>query len=154
MRILQTTTLIVLTALFAGLSICEPSYLSSNKFLDEFVNQQYINILAVIVTVSLVSVIQIHLEYSRVERRFKTRVFGDSRRTVNVGALILTGLLVAAFIISFMKADLSSTPVAISLLHGAALLTVLTAIFIMYDFVRIVYVLASEEPIEEGESDK
>jgi cobalamin biosynthesis protein CobD/CbiB len=134
--------------MFVAISVCEPTVLSGNKFLDDFVNHEYINVLAVIVTVSLVSVVQIHLEYSRVERRFKTRIFGDARRTVNAGALWLTGLLIGSFVLSFFRASFIDNPVFVSMIHGAALLTVLTAIYIMYDFVRVVFALASEEPLE------
>jgi hypothetical protein len=152
-RVLPIITLIVFAALFVGLAVCSPSTLAQNKFLDEFVNHEYINVLAVIVTVSLVSVTQIHLEYSRIERRFKTRVFQDARRTVNLGALLLTSMLVLAFVISFVRAEVSEDLLMLSIVHGAALLTVLTSVFIMYDLVRVVYVLAADEPIEDEAED-
>ena len=44
--------------------------------------------------------------------------------------------------------------VFLSLVHSSALLTVVTAVFIMYDLVRVVYVLASDEPIGEDEDAK
>lgn len=153
MRILPFVTLLVLAALFTLIAACEPAILAKNQFLNDFVNHEYINVLAVIVTVSLVSVTQIHLEYSRIERRFKTRVFQDARSTVNTGALWLTSLFVFSFVLSFGRAAMSNNDVVISLIHGMALLTILCAIFIMYDFVRIVYVLATDEPIE-GSDDK
>ncbi|MGR3660753.1 MAG: hypothetical protein ACU0CA_06120 [Paracoccaceae bacterium] len=125
--------------------------MAKNKFLIEFVNHEYVNVLSVIVTVSLVSVTQIHLEYSRIERRFRQRVFQDARRTVNIGALLLTGMLLLAFVISFIRAEVSDNNTSLSLVHGAALLTIVTAVFIMYDLVRVVYVLAADEPIDENE---
>lgn len=153
MRPLQFISLLVLAGLFVGVSICDPKLLAGNGFLDGFVNHEYINVLAVIVTVSLVSVTQIHLEYSRIERRFDVRVFEEARATINLGALLLTGMLLLAFIISFVRAlpIVSENDVFLSLVHSSALLTVVTAVFIMYDLVRVVYVLASDEPIGEDE---
>jgi len=155
-RPLQFISLIVLAGLFVGVSICDPKLLARNGFLDEFVNHEYINVLAVIVTVSLVSVTQIHLEYSRIERRFDVRVFAEARRTINLGALLLTGMLLLAFVISFVRAltMVNENDVFLSLVHSSALLTVVTAVFIMYDLVRVVYVLASDEPIGEDEDAK
>lgn len=151
MRIVPFISLLVLAALFVGLSVCAPSFLATNQFLDEFVNHEYINVLAVIVTVSLVSVTQIHLEYSRIERRFKIRVFQDARRTVNIGAMLLTSMLLLAFVISIVRAAVGGDEQMLSLVHGAALLTVATSVFIMYDLVRVVYVLAADEPFDEEE---
>lgn len=153
MRPVQFISLLIFGALLVAVSVCSPDTLAKNQFLDEFVNHEYINVLAVIVTVSLVSVTQIHLEYSRIERRFDIRVFAEARRTINLGALILTSMLLLAFLVSFVRAEVVADPVQLSLAHGASLLTVLTAVFIMYDLVRTVYVLAAEEPIGEDDQE-
>lgn len=153
MRPVQFISLLIFAALLVAVSICSPETLSKNQFLDEFVNHEYINVIAVIVTVSLVSVTQIHLEYSRIERRFDVRVFGEARGTINLGALILTSMLLLAFLISFVRAEVSTDLVQLSLTHGAALLTILASVFIMYDLVRTVYVLAAEEPIGDDEQE-
>jgi hypothetical protein len=105
--------------------------LAENQFLVDFVNHEYINVLAVIVTVSMVSVVQIHLEYTRIERRFKMKVFGYARRTVNSSAAILVFLLAFAFVVSFMRAQVS-----VSIAHTVALLTILEALFIMFSWVE------------------
>lgn len=148
MRRLPIITLIVSLAAGVAISICKPEFLAENRFLEGFVNHEYINVLAVIVTVSMVSVVQIHLEYTRIERRFKVKVFGDARRAVNSSALILTGMLALAFAISFVRAQVGDEKVAVSIVHTIALLTILEAIFIMYDLVDTVCTMAEEEPID------
>ena len=153
MRPLQTATILILSALFIALSVCTPELLSKNLFLKDFVNHEYINVLSVIVTVSLVSVTQIHLEYSRLERRFIVKVFEEARKTINLGALLLTSMLVLSFVISFIRAELIHSPVSVSLVHSISLITVLICVFVMYDLVRTVYVLASDEPVDEEESE-
>lgn len=154
MRKVPLISLVFFLAASLAVSGSNPSIMAHNKFLVDFVNHEYINILAVIVTVSLVSVVQIHLEYTRVERRFKLRVFQDARRAVNLSALILVSLLIFGFIISFLRAQFDDD-MSKSIIHCLALLTVLEAIFVMYDLVKTVYALASDEPIEgdEGSDD-
>jgi hypothetical protein len=111
--------------------------LAENQFLVDFVNHEYINVLAVIVTVSMVSVVQIHLEYTRIERHFKMKVFGYARRTVNSSAAILVFLLAFAFVVSFMRAQVSDDLVSVSMAHTIALLTILEGMFIMLSVGRV-----------------
>lgn len=147
MRKLPSITLIVLAGVFTVFSICKPELLAKNKFLIEFVNYNYVSILTVIVTVSLVSITQINLEYSRIERRFKKRVFERPRRTLNLSAFLLVSLLLLAFLLAFLRAQFSTFDVATSFIHGIAILTVFEVVFIMYDLIRTVYALAADEPV-------
>lgn len=147
MRKLPSITLIVLAGVFTVFSICKPELLAKNKFLIEFVNYNYVSILTVIVTVSLVSITQINLEYSRIERRFKKRVFEGPRSTLNLSAFLLISLLLLAFLLAFLRAQFSTFDVATSFIHGTAILTVFEVVFIMYDLIRTVYALAAEEPV-------
>lgn len=143
----------IITAVFclAGvtISIVRPKFLSDNKFLSDFINHEYINILAVIVTVSMVSVVQLHLEYTRIERRFKAKVFQLPRKAINDAALLLTSLLVFAFILSFLRASFTGIDTFVSVIFTLALATILEAIFAMYGLVQTACVLAEDEPIED-----
>jgi len=147
MRKVPLTFLIVCGGVFSVLSMCRPELLSQNRFLVDFVNHNFVSVLAVIVTVSLVSITQINLEYSRIERRFKQRVFEKPRRTLNLGAFILTTSLFLGFGLSFLRAEFSSNDVAVSFIHSVCLLIVFEVVFIMYDLIRTVYALASDEPL-------
>lgn len=147
MRKLPSITLIVLAGIFTVFSVCKPKLLAENKFLIEFVNYNYVSILTVIVTVSLVSITQINLEYSRVERRFKKKVFDNPRKTLNLSAFLLVSLLLLAFLLAFLRAQFSAFDVATSFIHGIAILTIFEVVFIMYDLIRTVYALAADEPV-------
>lgn len=131
-----------------AVSVGWPDFFAKNQFLIDFVNHEYINVVAVLVTVSMVSVVQIHLEYTRIERRFKLRVFGDARRSVNQSAIVLSSMLALAFVLSFFRADFMDHDVTISLIHIAALMTVMECIFIMYDLVQTVCTMAEMEPVD------
>lgn len=149
MRERQAIALIVSAVGGLAVSISWPSFFAENQFLEDFVNHEYINVLAVLVTVSMVSVVQIHLEYTRIERRFRMRVFGKARRAVNTSAFVLSSMLIAAFVLSFFRADLAENTTLISIIHVAALMTIMECVFIMYDLVQTVCTMAEEEPINE-----
>lgn len=151
MRLLPSVALVVCTGVFTALSVCDPALLGRNKFLVDFVNHNYVSILVVIVTVSLVSITQINLEYSRVERRFRVKVFEKPRRSLNVGAFILVAILIIGMVLAFLRAQFETTLVAVSFIHSIAILTILEVIFIMYDLIRTVYALASDEPVDGDE---
>ena len=149
MREKQSLSLVIFAVAGCAVSIGLPEFFAENKFLVDFVNHEYINVLAVLVTVSMVSVVQIHLEYTRIERRFKIRVFKEARSAVNTSAFVLASLLVASFVLSFVRAEFHNNIVAVSIVHVLALLTMIEGIFIMHDLVSTACTMAEEEPIEE-----
>lgn len=130
------------------ISIVRPEFLSGNDFLKEFVNHEYINVLSVMVTVSLVSIVQIHLEYMRIERRYKGKFFAIARRGVTLSGLILVAMLLFAFPLSFAKAHMAEDATATSIIYTLALLTIAESILIMYGLIRTVGVIAEEEPVD------
>lgn len=133
-----------------SISICKPAFFSENAFLDQFVNHEFINLMAVIVTVSLVSVVQLHMEYTRIERKFKQRAFEKSRRTVNANGVILIALFVFSFIISFIKGmpEVEGNLQIQSMVHVVALAAILECVWIMYELIRTAYTIARTEPID------
>ncbi len=153
MRSTQIISLALLLISGVTIAICKPAFLSGNSFLVGFVNHEFINVLAVMVTVSLVSVVQIHLEYTRIERRFQKRVFSVARSKVNSSALILTSLMIFAFPVSFLRSEFDGNATALSIVFIVSLMCVLEAIFIMYDLIQTVCVMATEEPLGDTKND-
>jgi len=150
MRWTQIISHVLVLAGGLTVSISRPGFFSGNEFLVNFVNHEFINVLAVMVTVSLVSVVQIHLEYTRIERRFKKRVFSVARSKVNLSALILIALMILAFPISFLKSEFEGCDAALSIIFVISLMCILEAIFIMYDLIQTVCIMATEEPLDEA----
>ena len=149
MRERQALTMVLTGVAGIAVSVSWPTLFAKNKFLLDFVTHEYVNVLAVLVTVSMVSVVQIHLEYTRIERRFKMRVFNEARKAVNLSAVVLVTILAASFLLSFLRAEVADNDFWTSIIHIAALMTILEGIFIMYDLVSTVCVMAEEEPIDE-----
>lgn len=147
MRRIPIIALIVMAGVFTLFSVFKPELMAKNQFLVDFVNYNYVNLLAVIATVSLVSVTQISLEYTRIERRFKQRVFDVPRKSLNISAFLLVAILCAGFLLSFLRAQFIQNDVATSFVHALAILSVLEVVFIMFDLVKTVHALAAEEPV-------
>ena len=156
MRYVALICLAILGGVFASATICAPQVIGRNPFLVSFVGAEFVSVLIVIVTVSLVSVTQIHLEYSRIERNFHLRVFGEARREVNLAAILLVAFLFLGIPLGMIKSAYSDEVTLQSAFHSIALMILASAILVMYDLVRTVYVLAAKEPIanEDDEEDR
>lgn len=147
MRKVPLIFLIVVAGVLSTISIFQPELLSRNQFLIDFVNHNFVSVLTVVVTVTLVSITQVHLEYTRIERRFRERVFDKPRRTLNLGTFILCTALFLGFLLAYLRAQFQGNDVAVAFLHTLCLLIIFEVIFIMYDIIRTVYSLASDEPL-------
>ena len=134
-------------------SLCRPNALREHDFLSSFTKSQFIQTVAILVTVSLVNVLQIHLEYTRIERRFKKRVFVDCRRSVNLSATILIAALAFSIFLSVAYEFAYTTPFWSSIFHGLTILTIFQCLFIMYDLVQTATTLAEDEPLENPKED-
>lgn len=68
---IKIVTLIVLAGVIIGMITCHPEWLAENEFIDSFVGADVLSLMAVILTVTLASVANIHLALNRiVAKRF------------------------------------------------------------------------------------
>ncbi len=147
MKTAFTTIQFFLGVVFLITSICRPSIFGNNKFLTSFVEGQLIQVVSVLVTVSLVNALQVHLEYTRIERKHKTRVFEESRKAVSLAVFLLISAFILSFVLSIVYPLLKDFPIWVSIFHCAAILLVLECIFIMYDLIETAVTLAKKQPI-------
>lgn len=133
----------------ASIAIFRPDFFAENKLLDDFVNHEFINLMAIVVTVSLVSVVHLHMEYTRIERKVQKRAFEGSRRSVNKNGVILIVLFALSFIISFIKGmpQIKCSLELKSIIHVIAMLSVFECVWIMYELIRTAYTIAKKEPL-------
>lgn len=141
--------LIALTVL-AGILVCasltDSELLAKNDFLIGFFNHNFVSIIAVIVTVNLVTISQIILELSRIERRFNKKVFTDARRSLHLSAAILIILLFASFLLMFLAARFASESSIVSFIYSFGILAIAEALFIMYELIKTISTISEEEP--------
>lgn len=135
-----------LTLLFCALSmtvisVVEPQYLSdSNKFLKNFINHEFLNILGVILAITLASVANIHLAFNRIEERYnKKNALVKSRNNLKKSAYWLIVLFVVGAIIVFVKPIACVSQVSAALFNSAALVVLIWHILILVTLTELVF---------------
>jgi uncharacterized membrane protein YidH (DUF202 family) len=130
----------VVIATLAMASVCRPYYLSDdgNAFFKAFVNQELLSFLGVVVTITLASAANLHLELNKLEERCE-ECFPEARQALRMSAYSLLVLFTVAFILVMAKptmapnqhwsAALNSTVVVIVLFNLAVLADLTMAVF-------------------------
>lgn len=139
-RIISILILICLmTALAAG-SVFQPYWLSDcgNSFLRDFVDQELLSFLGVIVTITLASAANMHLEFNRLQLA-TNEGFQEARSAVRAYAILLLVLFAGAFALVILKplfgsglqssAGFNSVAIVIVVLNIMALADLTLAIF-------------------------
>lgn len=127
------------------LSLTAPAVLSDkNSFLKGFVNQELLGFLGVVVTITLASAANLHLELNKLEEQIKKRVFNETRNAVKMSAYSLIKMLLLALVIVVSKPLIVITDdylISSSFLNGAALLIVFANILILADLMQTAFKL-------------
>lgn len=144
-------TLIALTAVLISASICAPYYLSDdgNSFFKGFVTWELLSFLGVVVTITLASAANLHLELNKLEERTRES-FKEARVAVRQSASSLLALFVAAFVLVMVKPTLAS-PHWNAGVNAVAILIVLFNLAVLTDLTMAVFRIpamgtSSEEP--------
>tara|TARA_B100001939_G_C16651448_1_gene491961 strand:- start:124 stop:585 length:462 start_codon:yes stop_codon:yes gene_type:complete len=138
-------TFISSIAVWIILSLSAPWVLSDeNGFLKGFVNHEFLNFLGVVVTITLASTANLHLELNKFEERVKKRIFVNTRNSVKRSAYwMISMLLIALLLVVSKPLIVSVTPslIASSLLNGGALLIILFNVLILIDLCQTAFKL-------------
>jgi hypothetical protein len=138
MKIVFAVIVVVLCGVVVSVSVCDPLLLPHNKFLTDFIENQILNILAVIMTISITSIATIHIWFNELEDKHKKRVFGEARRQVNQSAFVLIGLFVAETVLLIVRSFLDANPIAVSICDGLAMIILLCSVFTLADLMGVV----------------
>jgi len=128
------------------LSIDQPWVLGTNNtLLNSFVDGQFLGFMGVVVTITLASAANIHIELNKIETSVGTRIFIKTRQKVKLSAFSLIWALTASIVILVCKPFMSASAVGASLANGAALLVVLICILILVDLTKLAFNI---EPVD------
>lgn len=136
------------------ISVIQPGYLSdTNTFLKNFINENILNVLGVILAITLASVANIHLAFNRIEERYQ-KVNGLQRSRANLvkSAYWLIGIFCAACVIVVVKPLGSDTPVRQAMFNSAALLMLIWHMLILISLTQLVFRIGPEEPNEQDKT--
>lgn len=152
MKSTQMISIICLVSIGLIISVCKPTLFSQDKFLNEFVSQQLIPVTTVLVTVSLVNVLKLHLEYTRVERTFGVKVFDKARRRVTQAAIELLLLICFSVIVAFLNSLIQMQTIK-SAINFLSIIILVECLFVMFELIRTAILLAEEEPITQPKAE-
>ncbi len=137
--------MIISTAVCFILSLCCPWVLSdNNNFLKNFVNHEMLSFLGVVVTITLASAANLHLELNKFEEKVNENVFHKTRDSIKKSAYWLLSFLSLAIVLVIAKPLLCGSVIATSLINGAALLIILFNILTLVDLTNTVFALGPQ----------
>jgi uncharacterized membrane protein YbhN (UPF0104 family) len=138
-KTLAWVTLIALTTVLISVSICAPYYLSDdgNAFFKGFVTWKLLSFLGVVVTITLASADNLHLELNKFEER-SNESFIEARAAVRQCAYALLFLFAAAFVLVIVKPTLEGQHLNASI-NSAAILIVLFNLAVLTDLTMAVF---------------
>lgn len=138
-------TLIAFALFFAVTSLCQPHIFANNTFLIGFINHEVLALLAVILTVTLASVANIHLTMNRlISSRFYNNPVMISagkevKKELRENCWILFWGFFAAVVILVIKGSAPETDVSHSILNTLVLWILVLYILCMYDVYQVVF---------------
>ena len=143
-RILTILALIILTIGIGLVSCLRPDWLSDhNAFLKDFMNHELLAVLGVIVTITLASAANLHLEFNRLEDAFG-EAFEDARKATKSYAYMLISLFVLALALVVIK-PIAATNVHIeALFNGAGILIISLNILALLDLTIAVFEISPD----------
>lgn len=147
-RGLSYTVLFVSAVGLTVISVVKPSFLSdANGFLKNFINENLLNMLGVILAITLASVANIHLAFNRIEERYeKPDGLTKSRTNLKKAAYWLIGIFVVGCIIVAVKPLAASTEVGQAIFNSAALLMLIWHVLILISLTELVFKIGPETP--------
>lgn len=148
-RILAILGLIILTTGMVAISCSHPEWLSDkNVFLKGFVNHELLAVLGVIVTITLASAANLHLELNRLENS-TGEAFQEARKATKAYAYLLIFLFTAALVIVVLKPLVASTTSMQSIFNGAAILIVVLNILSLVDLTGAVFAIPADRNLKQ-----
>jgi magnesium-transporting ATPase (P-type) len=135
--------LIVSMAIVICCAISAPTLLNDkNKFLHDFINYELLGVMVVILTITLTSVAQLHLEFNRIEERYKRRnALSRSRGGVRAAAFWLIALFLAAILLVTLKPLLANEDWSETLFNGIGLVILLWNVLILTELTVTIFAI-------------
>ena len=139
-QILAILVLIALIVVLTAASICRPLLLTDtgNPFLKDFVNQELLAFLGVIVTITLASAANLHLEFNRLESLTK-ETFVEARRAIKAYAILLLWLFGIAFALVVLKPIVAISPTINAAFNSGAIVIVVLNILSLADLTMAIF---------------
>ena len=151
-KIVAQCSMICATSIWVALSFLAPWVLSdSNELLFNFiVHGGFISLLGVIVTITLASAANLHIELNKMEERVNKRIFNDTRTSIKKSAYWLIVMLLFAIVLISVKSLICATEILESFVNGACLLIVFFSVLILIDLTQTAFAIEPNLEDDDG----
>ena len=139
-KIFAWTLWIGVTLAFFCISYYAPNLLSDqgNKFLANFVNENLLSFLGVIVTITLGSAANLHLELNKLQN-ITDSDFPDARNAIKLSAYWLIFILAISSALVIVKPMLGDDPKLTAICNSLAISFVLFSILVLIDLTSAIF---------------
>lgn len=151
-QILAILGMVALSLGLATVSALWPCYLSDdgNSFLKNFVNQELLSFLGVIVTITLASAANLHLEFNRLQDRTREG-FPEARSAVKAYAILLMVLFAGAFVLVILKPLFASDHITNAGFNSVAIVIVALSILSLADLTLAIFRIPPLESLDNDD---
>jgi hypothetical protein len=120
-----------------------PSWISDkNAFLSNFVGEDMLDFMGIVVTITLGSASNIFLELNKVEVEFKRSVFRKTKADIQHSAYALIGLLICSFALVCIKPIIPNGEHVCCIINGIGISIILATFFILVDLTQASFSLS------------
>jgi hypothetical protein len=126
-------------------AIYNPSYLSDhNEFTRHFAGFEVLELLGIIMTITLASAANLHLEFNKIEEKYNHPGLTKTRRGVMQGAFFLIGLFLFAGAIVVVKPLMPDSETLQAIVNGIVLIIVLFNVLILLELTQLAFAIQPE----------
>lgn len=147
----KVISLIALATVIAVTVICKPEWLAENAFLVSFANHEVLALMAVILTVTLASVANIHMTLNRiVARRFNNNeelktAAAEVKGELKDNAWYIFWGFTLTIVVLLVKGLNAEDTLIVSISNGIVVWTLFLFILCMHDIYKVVFGIADLE---------
>ena len=122
------------------MSIFQPVYLDDNNiFLKDFVGSNFLSVMGVLVTITLASAANLHIELRKMEAAAGKDFLSGTRGRVKLSAFSLIWLLGLSILAVFLKPILPQASISLALINGFCLLLLLFGVLVIADLTKLAF---------------
>lgn len=141
-RTIAVVALLAWCAVWLSILAAAPTALSDdNAFLAGFMNHEFLSFMGVVVTITLASAANLHIELNKLEDKLDAPVFRGTKRDLRHSAFTLVGALVAAIVLVIIKPLVVGCAVPEAVANGAGVTILLISVLILIDITSAAFQL-------------
>ena len=142
---IKIVSLIGLAVFLGSLVVCKPEWLNDNKFMDGFISFEILSLLAVILTVTLASVANIHLAINRIIAKHlagnsaQVSLAEDIKSEIRSNAWVIFYSFIASVVILFVKGLNEADQLVLAICNATMLWVLFLNLLCILDIYKVIY---------------